>query len=109
MEVKYNIYYSTSPEGPWTLASEVPIDHNDLGNSFQITGLRNDTKYYVSIVGGRVVGSEFLPLVTQPIGPLPEKASGVGVVTMPPWGVKTFEPRVVGSASLKHSIAISIV
>ena len=67
--IKYNVYYSSSPEGPWTLANLTPITHSDSGNSYTITGLNSATRYYVTVLGGIEEDGEFIPLFQQPVGP----------------------------------------
>jgi len=79
MDFKYNIYYSTSPKGPWTLANGSPLDHLDAGNEFVITGLINGALYYISVVGGILVNGDFKALVPQPIGPQEISSWGMGV------------------------------
>ena len=46
MDIKYNIYVSTSPEGPWVLNNPIPIDHDQLGNEYTITDVIRDALYY---------------------------------------------------------------
>jgi len=78
MDIKYNVYYATSPKGPWTLANSSPISHDDTGNYHVIAGLSGGV-YYVAVVGGIMSGGEFLPLVSQPIGPQKISSWGMGI------------------------------
>ena len=66
--IVYNIYYSTAQIGPWTLANPTPITEGTISNTYTITGLTKNTKYYIKIVGGYLDdSSDFIPLVSQPI------------------------------------------
>lgn len=93
MEVKYRVYYSLSSEGPWTLANETLIDNTSGGNSYEITGLQDNTLYYFRVVGGTLdEDNVFVPLVGQDIGPLSDPALGLdslkGIVS-----AMTFTPK----------------
>lgn len=72
MDIKFNIYYSSHPNGPWTLSNNTPIDIEDGVMSHFVDNLDPRTNYYIRIIGGYVSGSDFLPLQTQAIGPYNE-------------------------------------
>ena len=67
MDVKYNIYISTSANGPWALINEDPIADNQSLNRYVISGLVEDQIYYLKIVGGYEEHGNFIPLIRQPI------------------------------------------
>ena len=68
-ETKFNVYHSLSIDGPWALANNTPVSFDASGHhSYSITGLKEDTQYYVVVIGGIVVDGEFLPLFYQPVG-----------------------------------------
>ena len=90
LDIKYNVYYSTSPTGPWTLDNPVPLDNVQGGTGYTITGLKKGAIYYVSIVGGIMQDGEFVPLMSQPIRPGPMQASGIGEAPMNPIMVKEY-------------------
>lgn len=77
MSIKYNVYYATTANGPWTLANDTPIDHDQNGMEYTISGLARGTKYYLRTIGGVVEDEEFIPYVSQPLGPNAEPAAGV--------------------------------
>lgn len=79
--VRYNVYYSTFSKGPWTLANASPLVHDQAGNEYTITGLSKGTLYYILVAGGYIDDGEFVPLVTQPIGPSSEGARGIGAAS----------------------------
>jgi len=110
MDTKYyNIYYSTSANGPWTLANGSPIEHDDDGNSYLLSGLNQGTRYYVLVVGGVMDGSDFLPLIPQPIGPLAIGAQGVGEALVSPIQIANTLPRHVVTESLAHEFEVSSI
>ena len=70
MEIKYNVYYSGSSNGPWIKSNTSLIDNNLLGNQYTITGLEQDVIYYIMVVGGVIDDrGVWIPLSGQPIGP----------------------------------------
>lgn len=108
MSTKFNIYYSTSANGPWRLANEEPIDRLEDGNEFTITGLQENSQYFVTIVGGVVEDDEFLPYLDQELGPEASKAGDFIVVSSHPrYKVRTFTPRRNGESSLEHTFTVS--
>lgn len=109
MSTKFNIYYATTPEGPWTLANEEPIDRDPDGNSFTISGLVSETQYYFQIVGGVVEDEEFVPLISQPIGPKREGAGDFNVFTPQLLSSKTFSPKIDDVDSLSHNFVLGII
>lgn len=80
MDIKYNVYYSTQAAGPWTLANNEPIDHSQEGNSYTVTGLSKGTTYYFVVVGGYIKDEEFIPLITQAVGPQSLPSDGLNVI-----------------------------
>lgn len=108
MAVKYNVYFSTTAIGPWTLANAIPIDHIDSGNQYTITGLKSGTTYYVKIIGGTVSGTTFQPLINQPIGPASVQAASVDIPTITPLAIRTYEARVIANAGVGHEITVTV-
>ena len=107
MNTKFNIYYATTPVGPWTLSNPIPVDRVDGVQSYTITGLNTDTLYYVSIVGGTLdVQDNFLPLISQPIGPNAIGAADQGAYPVAPIGVRTFSPSIVTNSGLGHQFEV---
>lgn len=67
-DIKFHIYYSLSSSGPWTQATEQPIDHTSDGHhSYAVYSLEKDRLYYFRIVGGEIINNEFVPLFSQVI------------------------------------------
>jgi hypothetical protein len=48
-DYSYRIYYSSSSDGPWTLANSVLFSDYLYGNSYTISGLTSGLTYYVTI------------------------------------------------------------
>ena len=70
MSTKFNIYYATSANGPWTLVNTEPLDRVADGNTYTISGLQENTSYFVNIVGGIInTSDEFVPLINKPCIP----------------------------------------
>lgn len=65
----YYIYYSSSKNGPWTLANSVPFSDQTYGNTYTISGLTSGLIYYVVVTS---VNSDGI-----------ESPRGI------PWGIKT--------------------
>lgn len=109
MDIVYNVYYATTINGPWTLANPTPIDHDQLGNEFTITGLTRGTLYYIQVVGGYMDGDEFIPLISQPIGPTPTGAKGIGAAPPLPIATREYVVRRVSEGALGGQFEVSIV
>lgn len=107
---KFNIYYATSLQGPWTLSNPVPLDRVEGLQSYTVTGLRQETLYYFSIVGG-ILDSQnnFVPLIFQPIGPNQTGAADQQVRPVFPIGAQTFSPSVATEDSLDMSFVFGTV
>lgn len=106
LQVKYNVYFSTDPAGPWALANTTPIDHIDGGNQYTVTGLKKDVVYYFLIVGGYMEGEEFIPLVSQHIGPEGSKVSALGTNPLPHVYAKVFTPHIPADTALGQKYEI---
>jgi hypothetical protein len=107
MDIRYNLYYATSANGPWTLANDTPLDHVSSGNEYTISGLGYRTSYYFQIIGGIIEDNEFVPLAHQHIGPQLDKAGGVELTTAPAYQAQTFTPAVVATAfGLSHEVTV---
>jgi len=102
--VKYNVYYAMSADGPWTLANSTPIDHDQLGNEYTITGLKSGTLYYVSVVGGVLEDGTFVPLMNQHIGTSNDGAKGIGSAPMKPILLRGYAIRYTGT--LRHKFEV---
>lgn len=104
---KFNIYYSTTPIGPWTLSNPTPLDRVEGIQSYTITGLNTDTTYWVSIVGGVLDSQDnFVPLISQPIGPNPVGAGDQNRHPVSPLGIRTFSPKIIVLSSLGHEFEV---
>lgn len=104
---KFNVYYATTANGPWTLANDTPIDRATSGlTQYTISGLNRNTLYYIAIIGGTMDGSDFVPLVSQPIGP---KSSGAGDVNVNKviFSAKTFAPNISTEDILSHQFEVT--
>jgi hypothetical protein len=108
INLKFNVYYSTNKEGPWVLANPIPIDYDPSGyHTFAITGLLQDTLYYVTVVGGQVHNGTFYPLLTQHIGPVAQGAGSIGgVKILDLKSARTFSPHINTSDALGHQFAV---
>lgn len=103
MSTKFNVYYSTTPNGPWILANTTPIDRDPNGNEYTITGLRYGVVYYVTVIGGKLNNQgEFVPLVSQSIGPRQAGISGVNSDYKPSIYVRTWLPEITDEEALAH-------
>lgn len=103
MDIKYNVYYSTFPKGPWTLANPTPLDHDPAGNEYTISGLKLGATYYFVVVGGYIEDEEFIPLVTQHIGPDGQGARGVASAPIAPLIIREHVvTRVEEGEGLRH-------
>ena len=110
MTTKFNVYYATTPTGPWTLANTTPIDRIDGGNSYTVTGLQSDTLYYFKVVPGTVDEDDnFIPHISQPIGPVPEGAGDVTTRPGIPIAARTFSPKKVSSDSLSMQFEVDSI
>jgi hypothetical protein len=107
MSTKFNIYYATTANGPWTLANEDPITRIAAGNEYTVTGLKRDTLYYVAIVGGYEDSNEFVPLTSQAIGPKSGGVGGVEVQSAAPFAVRTFTPSITSEGYLGHQFGVT--
>lgn len=106
LDIKFNVYYSTSREGPWILANTTPIDHIPEGNQYTVTGLKIDVTYYFLIVGGYIEDGVLVPLVSQHIGPDGAAAAAFGTITKPIAFSKPFAPHIEAETSLGHRFNI---
>ena len=108
MDIKYNIYTSIYQNGPWTLANSTPIDHDQTGNEYTITGLSRGGQYYIMVVGGYIDGSTFVPLMYQPVGPNPEEALGVGKAPGDVLLIRNYTVRKLATTELGHQFEVTI-
>lgn len=108
IDTKFNIYYATTANGPWTLANSTPIDRVANGNQYTVTGLEYNTLYYVAIVGGYESGTEFIPLASQIIGPKTSGAGGVEVQSTPPLAIRTFTPQIQEDSYISHEFTVTL-
>lgn len=107
MAIKYNIYYSTVLQGPWTLATVTPIDHvPSTVHEFEVTGLKTGTAYYIAIVAGDDASGEWIPLVGQSIGPNSISVGGVGVPSMRTFKVVPFGPSIDDTIAVGHRFTV---
>jgi hypothetical protein len=108
MAIKFNVYYATSKEGPWILANPTPINYDSSGHhNYTITGLLQNTFYYVVVVGGQVHNGTFYPLLSQHIGPVAQGAGTIGGVKL--LGIrtaKTFSPHINTLDALGHQFTM---
>lgn len=109
MDIKYNVYVSTSPDGPWVLDNPTPIDHDQTGNEYTITDVIRGALYYIMVVGGYIDDGEFVPLMYQHIGPNPEGAQGVGTAPSVPMAVRNYVVRRKADSMLGHKFEVLIV
>jgi hypothetical protein len=111
-EVKFNVYYSISENGPWILANSSPLDADTSGhNSYTVSGLDHGATYFLSIIGGMVEDNEFFPMITQHIGP-----NTTGLITdinalLKPALAKgiTFAPMVDTDDNLGHEFTVASI
>jgi hypothetical protein len=107
---KYNVYYGTNPLGPWTLANVTPLDHEDIGNSYTVSGLYPGVQYYVTVVGGVLDEDDtFIPLVNQFIGPTNRDASTINGIPVPYLTSRTRAVVYDANSSLDHLFSIITV
>ncbi len=113
MDIKYNIYYSISLSGPWTLANSTPIDHSDNVMEYFIGDLNPKTKYYINIIGGFFNDdNEFIELKSQPIG---ITNAGAGVVGSTPLAgassieVITFGGNRIAEGNISHIFEVTAI
>jgi hypothetical protein len=106
LDIKYNVYYSTSAKGPWTLHNSSPLTHNPAGNEYTVDGLKKDAIYYFLIVGGTEDNGEFTPLVSQAVGPDNDGAAGLGAAKPQIYG-RPFSPRKPDDNFLGHRFEIT--
>lgn len=107
MDIKYQIFYATTANGPWTLVNDTLIDDNPSGNDFTITGLKPNTEYFVSVVGGVEEDGDFFPLITQPIGLNPAEAGNIQVVETTRYAVITSGTQGDADDSLDHEFTVT--
>jgi hypothetical protein len=108
-DVKFNVYYSTAPNGPWTLSNDTPIDRIPEGNSWTVSGLVPNATYYFLVVGGIIEDNEFIPLRSQAIGPNSIGAVGVGSQASATIAGRTFAPRRTDESSLGHTFEVNSI
>lgn len=105
MSVKFNVYYSTSSDGPWTLSNSSLLNNNTLGNSYTITGLNEGVLYYIIVVGGKLnEQGVWVPLSGQSLGPLPNPAKEIANPNM--ISARTYSSRINNSSSLNMSFGV---
>lgn len=108
MDIKYNVYYSLQELGPWTLANNEPLDHNDDGNAYTVSGLQNNTAYYFTVIGGTLDDDDnFVPLVTQFLGPTNQTAGTVNGIAVPTILAKTYGTDKQTTSSLGHEFTVT--
>lgn len=105
--VKYNIYYSTSPTGPWILANSEPVEKLSQGNTYTINDLIPGTQYYFNVVGGIEVDGTFYELISQEIGPNEAKARTVDDAAVVPVSVRTLPISTHGGGGLSHQFTVT--
>lgn len=108
-DVKFNVYYSSAPQGPWILSNQTPIDRIPEGNNWTVSGLVPNTTYYFLVVGGVVEDDEFIPLRSQAIGPNSIGAIGVGSQAVPTITARTFAPQKAGESMLGQTFTFGVV
>jgi len=107
MSTKFNIYYATTQDGPWILANAMPLDRVDGLQTYTITGLKSDTLYYVSIVGGTLDSQgNFVPLISQPLGPTTSGAADQSTRPVKPIGARTFSPKITTNNALEMQFTV---
>jgi len=106
--IKYNVYYSTQKDGPWVLGNPTPIDHSQEGNSYTLSSLQKGTTYYIRVVGGYLnTEDEFVPLITQPVGPQTLPAQGISAVkTTASIIVKEYLVRIISDSIFEHQFEV---
>ena len=107
--IKYNIYYSISPKGPWILANETPVEDLPSGNSFTISNLQQGTVYYVTVVAGIEKLGIWYPIAGQSIGTIPENSIGVSNTHI--MAIKTFPEslNVAGETKLAITFTVNLI
>jgi hypothetical protein len=108
MDIKYRIYYAQTSSGPWFLANEgSEVDHvSDDTMSYTITGLGSNVVYWVAIIGGYLQDGEFLPLLSQSIGPKRVGTQGAGEIISAQFKARTFAPHVRQEETLSHTFEV---
>jgi len=105
--VKFNFYYSTTANGPWTLYNSTPLDREDSLQTYTISGLNSNTQYYVAVVGGVLDDSgDFLSLIHQPIGDSIQGASDINIRPNQIFTTITSAPRINNEGSLLHQFEV---
>jgi len=68
--IKYQVYYSSSPNGPWTLANNEPLIEDRIdSNTYTVTNLHEGTTYYFSVIAEREDDNGvYYPIAGQVIG-----------------------------------------
>jgi hypothetical protein len=107
IDLRYNVYISTSQHGPWTLANTTPIVHDPNGNQHTINDLSPGVTYWFLVVGGYVDGNDFVPLISQAIGPDGAQAVGVSQGISGQIFGRVFAPKKPGSTLLGHRFGIN--
>lgn len=102
---KYNVYYSTTPDGPWIKANITLINDVSSGNSYTITGLTEGVLYYIIVVGGKLNEQGiWVPLSGQSIGPLPNPAKDIANPNM--ISARTYSSKINNSSNLNMSFGV---
>ncbi len=105
MDIKYNVYYSTNPDGPWIKSNGAPLNDVPSGNSYTITGLTEGVLYYILVVGGRLNEQNiWVPLSGQSIGPLPNPAKDIANPNM--ISARTYSSKINISSNLNMSFGV---
>jgi hypothetical protein len=105
-DISYNIYYSRTAGGPWTLANPTPLSHVDGGNSYTVTDLQPGILYYFVIIGGTITDGEFIPLISQHIGPKSLDTGDINSLRLNTISVKTFAPHAQTITFLGHTFTM---
>jgi hypothetical protein len=102
----YNIYYSANKDGPWTKSNTSLISDVSSGNSYEITGLKFGTIYYIMILGGELDNlGTWVAQCGQAIGPVSDGAKEAYNFNIAK--AKTFGIDIVGTSSLGNRFEVT--
>lgn len=107
--IYYNIYHSTSENGPWTTATASPILHVVSGHNYTVTGLRLGVEYYLAVIGGALDSEtgEFLPLPSQSLSDQVAGVASIGTGVEPQTKFRTYAPHtIIDSTVLTHTFTV---